>query len=839
MISLEGEAGIGKTAALQAFLDRHQGQVRIHSGACENFAVPEPLGPLRDIARESAGRFALSSSGSYANFESLFRLLCYGSGPAVLAIEDIHWADEATLDLLRFLARRVRSQPALVVVTSRSDQPGSETRLSQFWASVPRDAFEQIVLQPLSLPAVERLAGLADAARVHAVTGGNPFYLTEYLAGGGAAVPQRVQEATLARVIGLSPLARGALTCAAVFPTQIHEEILRDIANDPTHAGVEECVRSGMLRETHGGLRFRHELARLAVEQSIAPLRRRELHTQILSRLRRRNAARAAELLHHAERAEATDDIVTFAVEAAEEARTLGAHREATEHFGTALEWGEHLGEAARADLLEHKAEAAENSGQFTTAFRAIEAAIAIRRNAGDALQVGNALRIAAKIYWQNAQVELADERSRDALELLKSFPETWQYAMALAVQCLLDMVAGREDAAVAHGGMAMDLAVRLQRYDIHLYALTLVGVATCCVDLENGLRQLREGIEEAKLRGVADELPGLYLALTYVSAHARRYDGIDQALDEGVEACRARDRVAQEAFIVGARAMALLDRGRLRQAMAAAEPVVTGTYFAGIMRIPAMLAWARARLRLGLDDDGVLDEARKFMPDRPDLLRMVPIAITDVEAGWLGAPRPGASVRLRTACDDIVRAWTESWALGEALFWLKVVDQATEVSDRLRDTLAPHIRSFLAGDWRGAAEGWRTLGCPYEEAVALSVGDESAKREALAIFDRLGAGPAARRMRREMRSQGIRGVPSGPGSARRDHPAGLSRRQGEVLQLVAAGLTNPEIGEALGLSAKTVEHHLSAILAALDVPNRTQAAIVARERGWLGERAS
>jgi DNA-binding CsgD family transcriptional regulator len=146
----------------------------------------------------------------------------------------------------------------------------------------------------------------------------------------------------------------------------------------------------------------------------------------------------------------------------------------------------------------------------------------------------------------------------------------------------------------------------------------------------------------------------------------------------------------------------------------------------------------------------------------------------------------------------------------------------------------ASPFREHCEGRWEEAAASWRTRGRPYEEALALCGGDEGAQRQALEIFDRLGAAPAAARVRRQLRAGGSRAVPRGPIAGTRANAAGLTRRQVEVLGLVGEGLSNTEIARRLCISAKTAEHHVSAIMARLDAPTRQKAAAAARARGLL-----
>ncbi|MGH8203528.1 MAG: ATP-binding protein, partial [Steroidobacteraceae bacterium] len=350
IVSIEGEAGIGKTSLVLRFADAHRRDARVHVGGCEHLATPEPLGPLRDIARHNQGRFSISAASQLGTFEGLLHLLTSGAGPALLLIEDIHWADDATLDLFRYLGRRVRATPVLIVATFRNDELPSQPRLGALWEDLPRDCRTRIVLRPLSPSAVSLLAdGSSDAAgELYAATGGNPFHVTEYLAAGGSAVPHSVREATLARGSRLSRDARRTLDWASIFPRQIDQELLQQLAQDATHAGVEECMRAGMLNAAGDTLAFRHELARRAVHDAISPLRRRQLHTAALTLLKARQHARAAELVHHAREAAATADLVTYSVRAADEADALGARRESVEHLARALAHGTWLSDTER-----------------------------------------------------------------------------------------------------------------------------------------------------------------------------------------------------------------------------------------------------------------------------------------------------------------------------------------------------------------------------------------------------------------------------------------------------------------------------------------------------------
>ncbi len=835
VVSIEGEAGIGKTSAALDFVAAHRADAQVYVGGCENLSTPEPLGPLRDIERDSRGRFAVSPSSQLGTFEALLRLLTSHSNPGLLLIEDLHWADDPTLDLFRYLGRRIRSARLLVVATFRTDEVNSRSRLADLWADMPLDCRERIELQRLSPEAVAKLSERADVAvsgNIYAITGGNPFHVTEYLATGDAAVPLSVRDATLARASCLSTQAARTLDCASIFPRHIDQALLRVLAHDPRDQGVEECMHGGMLISRGDALTFRHELARRAVHEAISPLRRRELHVAALELLKSTQQARAAELVHHAQHGGAAHDVVTYSRRAAEEARVLGAHRESMAHLARALEYGDWLTDAERADALQCRAESGEQCGAFVEASAALQEAIAARQRSGDTVGLGDALRISARVHWLCGQSELAEEQSAQALEVLQGHRHTWQYAMALSAQSQLDMLADRNQLAIPRALEAMALAERLGCWDIYLHAVTNLTAARCSTNVGAGSDGILTAIAETRRRGHPDLLPRLYSNLTYMLMSDRRYERLFEFLQEGIQAAVARDNTPLEAYMRGSRALALLDMGHTQQAATEAEFVVFGPYPKGTSRFPARVALARARIRMGTPEDGVLDEAHSLPTSQRDVMRSAPLAVVEAEALWLGLSRPGARAGLRAAHEQAARAQGQRWTLAETALWLKILDEPGSLNLQTLPRLRAPYQAHLAGDWRKAADEWSKLGCPYEQAIALSAGDEAAQREALSLFDRVGAVPAAARLRRMMRARGARAIPRGPIAKTRASPAGLTQRQSEVFSLLVKGLSNAQIAQRLSISHKTAEHHVSAMMARLGVSKRWEAAAAARRQG-------
>ena len=836
IVSIEGEAGIGKTSLALHFATAHRRDAQVYVGGCEQLSTPEPLGPLRDIERDSGGRFAVSATSQLDTFAALLRLLTSGREPGLLLIEDLHWADDPTLDLFRYLARRLRAARILVIGTFRNDEAASRDRLAALWGDLPLDCRERIELQPLSPAAVKALAARTDhvAQDIYAVAGGNPFHVTEFLATERATIPHSVRDATLARAARLSSHARRTLDCASIFPRNIDQSLLQQLAEDSDHTGVAECMRAGMLNVSGEALSFRHELARRALHEAMAPLRRRELHAAALPVLKSRGGIRASELAHHAQRAGAIEELVLYSQRAAAEAEALGAHRESVAHLASVLEHGTWFTNAERADVLQRHAEAGEKCGALEQARAAIDEAIDARKRAADIPGLGDALRISARIRWLCGLSDVAEAQSAEALQVLHDHRDTWQYAMALSSHAQLDALADRGPLAVDAAQRAMILAERLGRSDIYLHAWTNLAMARTSLDVEDGVPEFLAAIAETKRRGELDLLPRFYVNLTYMLTYDRRYQNLFTYLEEGIAAAVARDNAPLEAYMRGVRALALLDLGRVPEALSEAEGVVYGPYPRGTSLFNAQVALARIRIRTGVPEHGVLDEARALPTSRRDIMRCVPLAVVDAEALWLGVARPGSVERLRAAFDRGARMQVP-WYLAETALWLKILGDPLPLSHESASRLTSPYREHVAGAWREAAHGWGELGCRYEQAIALSAGDEAAQREALRLFDRLGALPAAARVRRQLRASGVRAIPRGPIAKTRASPAGLTARQSQVFALLTNGLSNGQIASRLSISRKTTEHHVSAIIARLGVASRGEAAALARTKGLPG----
>jgi predicted ATPase len=358
LVLIGGEAGIGKTALVRAFCESRRA-TRVLRGACDALYTPRPLGPFLDIADEVGGELgALVARGAAPGVlvTALAREL-RSRPPGIVVLEDLHWADEATLDVLRLLTRRIESLPALVLATYRDDELDREHPLRIVLGELPSGPARRMALAPLSASAVAALAGSmpVDHDELHRRTAGNPFFVTEVLAGADADIPETVRDAVLARAARLDDGARALLDAVAIVPLRAELWLLSALV-DGELDDLDDCLASGMLRGERDAVSFRHEIARVAVEAALSPHRRVALHRKALTALAARGARPdPARLAHHAEGADDADAVLRHAPAAGERAAMLGSHREAAAHFARALRYGAALAPDRRAELLERR----------------------------------------------------------------------------------------------------------------------------------------------------------------------------------------------------------------------------------------------------------------------------------------------------------------------------------------------------------------------------------------------------------------------------------------------------------------------------------------------------
>jgi DNA-binding CsgD family transcriptional regulator/tetratricopeptide (TPR) repeat protein len=831
VLLVSGEAGVGKTTLLRRFCEQRGRSARILWGACDPLFTPSPLGPLLAVAGESGGELgAVVERGAmpYAVVAALAHELS-ARAPTVFVLEDLHWADEATLDVLRLLARRVETVPALVVASYRDDQLDRAHPLRVMLGELATSrSVGRIKLGRLSPAAVAQLAGPygVDADELYRKTAGNPFFVVEALAAGAEGIPDTVRDVVLARIARLSPAGAMLLDAVAVVPPKAEHWLLEALAGDAA-GHLDECLASGMLVADSAGVAFRHELARLAVEDSMPPHRKVGLHRRALAALTdpAGGAPDPARLAHHAEAAGDADAVLRFAPAAAARAASLGAYREAAAQYARALRFGDRLPVDERAELLERRSHACYLTDQNDAAVAAIQDALEGRRRLGQRLEEGESLRWLSQVLWCPGRAMAAERAAREAVALLEALPPGRELAMAYANLAQTCSAAARAEEAVGWAGRALELAERLDDTEIAVHALATIGT---CEFGQGGKEQLERSLELALRAGLAEQVARAYVLLVGSAVASRRHGLATRHLQAGLEYCGDRGLERDRRYLLAYRARLALDQGRWGEASEDAAAVLRVPRTAVTPRIVALVVLGLVRARRG--DPGPwtpLEEAWALAEPTRELPRLAPVAAARAEAAWLEGDRDAVAETTDGVLPLVLEAkW--GWLAGELADWRRRAGLDGEVPAVVA---RPYGLQF-AGEWAAAAERWRQTGCPYEAALALADADqEEPLRRALEALQRLGARPAANLAARRLRELGVRRLPRRPRRATAANPAGLTARELEVLSLLGGDLRNADIAARLHISGKTVDHHVSAILAKLGVPSRREAARVAAER--------
>jgi DNA-binding CsgD family transcriptional regulator len=836
LLFVAGEAGVGKTTLVQEVVRAAGDGARVATGLCDGSSTPAPLAPLLEMLAQLPPDVWPAGLPRHEVFARLVTALRTPPTPApyLLVVEDAHWADEATVDLLRHLARRVHTTRALVLVTYRPEDtpPGSPLRVLMGEAATAAGV-RRLDVAPLSPAGVRALVlesspvvGDADIERLHGVTGGNPFFLTEVLAAGDGRLPTSVRDAVLARVAHLPDAARRVVDVASLAGPRAEVTLLEAVLGDDA-AALDAALERDVLRLAGGIVTFRHELARRAVDEHVPAFRRRAIHRAVLDALRAGAAAGPAvdpaRLARHAEEAGDGVAVREYAAKAAVRAAALGAHREAVQQYQRVLRHADELDALARADLLGLLSYECYLTEMSAEALAAREEELRLRMASGDLAGAGNTHRWLSRLRWWTGQNDAAQRHATLAVEALTG-TDSVPLAMAYSNQAQLSMLRGDLTGTREWASRCLDLLERLpessSRTLVSSHVLNNLGTAEANAgNVDAGRRLQARSLEQALAAGGEEHAARAYVNLASIAVLSREKDVAEPYLRAGLEYCLERDLDAWWLYLQGLRAQLLLDRGDVRGARSAAVAVLGRPGAAPINLIMPLTVVARLRARAG--DDGwrePLARARELADSSRELQRLAPVAVATAEAAWIAGDTASAQAEAERVW-RVARPDTSPWWRGAVATWLP---GGTDVGE---PALAPPYALERAGSWLEAAQAWDRLGCPFDAALALArSGSGPAVARSVERFEEVGAPAAAARSRAALRALGLP-QPRGPRPATRAHPAGLTLRQAEVLTLLREGLSDADIAERLVLSRRTVEHHVAAILAKLGVGSRREAA--------------
>jgi DNA-binding CsgD family transcriptional regulator/tetratricopeptide (TPR) repeat protein len=631
-------------------------------------------------------------------------------------------------------------------------------------------------------------------------------------------------------VARLGDESRGVLDTAALIGARVELRLLASVTPCSTSA-IDELLASGLLVGDSGWLRFRHEIARLAVEDAVAAHRRGAIHAGILGGMRASGSDDDAGMAYHAEAAGDRAAVLDYAVRAARRAAELASHREAAAQYERALRFAAGADPATVAGLYDGLAYELSLVDRWPDAAEACQRALALWREADDRLREGDTLRRLARTMWRLCRGRESVEAAEAALATLEPLgPSTelaWAYAN-LASQRMLD---GEHEGAIDLAVRAQAMAEPLGVAEVLSDALNTEGSAASSLDRGDWSKPLRQALEIAMSARLEEQAGRAYANMYHILCGQRRFAEAERYFVDGTAYCDDHDISTFARCLRGERSVAMELVGRWDESIVLSTKLLDSTVASPINRINPLVSHGRIRARRGdpLAWD-YLDEAIAAADGSGEPHWIVPVRLARAEAYWLEG-KSGQAAHEAELADD-VSAVCDGWQRGEVAVWLRRTGSARVP----RGALAEPYRLLLAGDWARAAQVWADRGCPYDTALALldSTAD-TALRRALSTFQDLGASAAARVTRQKMRRLGIKSIPTGAQTATRAHPLGLTRREREVLDLICGGHTNAEIAARLFISAKTVDHHVSAVLAKLGAPSRNVAASEAVRLGLVG----
>jgi DNA-binding CsgD family transcriptional regulator/tetratricopeptide (TPR) repeat protein len=827
-VFVSGEAGIGKTSVVATFTSNIHKHHKVLWGTCDALFTPRPLAPLYDVAwqlRSDLWKNDWELKDRTVLFMEFLEELRSQMQTTVIVFEDVHWADEATLDFIKFFARRISRLRCMLIITYRDDEIHTYHPVRNILGQLNTSSFSRIQLPRLSESAVTMMAEKKGYSghEVYLISGGNPFYVTEILSSYSPGIPDNIKDAILNTYRRLNQQTQQVLALLAVIPNSLEANYLQKLEPD-YHDYVETCFQSGILLVRDGRIFFKHELFRRAIETSLSPLKRVYLNKRVIDVLEDtlRQKGDIERIVHHAKNANEYELVVQYVPLAAARAASLGAHKEAATLWQTGIEYYQGNDPEVLMELYTRFAYECYLTTNIKQAIVYTTKTLSLLMDQHDINKVGNCQRFLSRLWWLDGDTVKAEKFGMQALELLQSQQPSPAKAMAFSNMAQLKMVLDQPDESLKWGRQAIAIAREINDPESLSHALNNVGSIEINIQpsYENGLALLEESLSIALRESLHEHAARAYSNMVSNLIEVKNYTLATRVLDEGIRYCEERNLDFWRSNLSSGEATLHLESGSWKKGLEIATKLLNNNYQIPVFSLNAMTVVALIKMRT--TDENVyqlltLAKAKAF--ETHELQRILPCLSAILEYEWL---------------------------TGDSLVSQREIDQVISIIDRCIYNVENNKFAFWLFRARGQQIGikrifpgysfgsvikaqksaifWKKIGCPYAEAIALCDGNEEDRRNAIKITHELGAYRTCEKIKHEMRAAGIKSIPRGIRKTTQSNVAFLTVREVDVLGLLKDGLKNKEIAKRLYISVKTVDHHVSSIFFKLEVNSRAKA---------------
>src|SRR6187200_3221285 len=498
-ILLSGEAGIGKTSLIKSFYKEKKDNCKIYQGTCDALFTPRPLAPIYDIIwqiQDDTKESEVHNVDRSLLFNQLFNGLEQQKKPVIIIIEDIHWADEATLDFIKFFARRIGRIHCLFILSYRDNEILDNHPLRNVLGQLSPDSLTRLQLQPLSRHAVEKMAEERGykGEDVFSISGGNPFYVTEILASYSPGVPDNTKDSILSVYHKQEKGTKNAWEICSVIPEGLEINRFGKIKSS-WDEGMDHCFALQIIIIKKNRVIFKHELYRRTIEGSLSPFKRIELNKKMLDLFLDsfEQEGEIERIVHYAKNANENKLVVKYAPIAARQAACVGAHIEASKLFLTAVEYSDGNDEDQMVEFYESYAYECYLTNQTKDAIIYQGKALKIWQKKNEVERAGHSLSFLSRLWWFDGNRQEAENYAKQAIEILEPQPPSKAKAMAYSNMSQLKMLSDESAECIQWGNKAIDMAKEIKDDEILSHAMNNVGTVLWKFNFsnENGKKML------------------------------------------------------------------------------------------------------------------------------------------------------------------------------------------------------------------------------------------------------------------------------------------------------------------------------------------------------------